>query len=70
MQFIIDRLGGDVSFPDDPTLGVAATDEVPVHPLIARALDVTWADEATTYQFQGGQVCWEEYVGRYIAHFG
>jgi hypothetical protein len=70
MQLILDRLGADLVFPADAELGSAEADEVPVHPLVARALGVSWANEATTYRFHGGQVCWEDYVRRYIDCFG
>jgi hypothetical protein len=70
LQWLLRRLGVAGDYPDDDFLGSADTDEVPVHPAVARALDVAWADETTTYRFQGRQLSWEEYVRLYIDHFG
>jgi hypothetical protein len=44
--------------------------QVPVHPVVARDLGVAWADERTRYLDRGGEVTWETYVRRYIAHYG
>jgi hypothetical protein len=70
LRWLLPRLGIADDYPDDGFLDAADTDEIPVHPAVARALDVGWADETTTYRFHGGQVRWEEYVRRYIEHFG
>jgi hypothetical protein len=69
-QLVIDRLGAGLAAPDDFMPEDAESDEVPVHPIVARTLGVTWADEATTYLFHGGRVRWEDYIRRYIAYFG
>jgi Polysaccharide biosynthesis enzyme WcbI len=68
VQFILDRLGSGLTFPNEPELG--DTDEVPVHPLVAAALGVSWANEHTRYRFCRRQVDWAEYVRTYIARFG
>jgi hypothetical protein len=70
IQLIVDRLGAELAVPNDFALDGAESDEVPVHPIVARTLGVTWADEATTYLFHGGRVRWEDYIRRYIAYFG
>jgi hypothetical protein len=70
IQLIVDRLGADLSVPHDFALEGGEPDEVPVHPMVARTLGVTWADEATTYLFHGKPVRWEDYIRRYIEHFG
>jgi Polysaccharide biosynthesis enzyme WcbI len=44
--------------------------EVPVHPLVAAALGVRWAGPRTRYCSRGEWLTWEEYVRRYIAHYG
>lgn len=70
LEWLLPRLGIAGGYPDDSALEPADADEVPVHPLVARALDVAWADETTTYRFHGRQVSWEDYVRLYIRHFG
>ncbi len=44
--------------------------QIPVHPLVAERLGVTWANASTRYQYRGGTVSWEEYFRRYIAYYG
>jgi hypothetical protein len=70
MQLILDRLGSATAYPEDPMLGLDDADEVPVHPLVAEALGVTWAGEDASYLFRGKQVRWEDYVRTYIERFG
>ena len=70
LQWLLPRLGIAGDYPDDGFLDAAATDEVPVHPAVARGLGMSWADEETAYRFHGGQIRWEGYVRRYIEHFG
>ncbi len=70
LGWLLPRLGIAADYPDDGLLDMDDTDEVPVHPVVARALDVAWADETTTYRFQGRQVRWEDYVRLYIRQFG
>jgi hypothetical protein len=70
LQWLLARLGIAGDYPDDGFLDAADGDEVPVHPAVALALGVTWADEGTTYRFHGEPIRWEGYVRRYIEHFG
>lgn len=44
--------------------------QVPVHPKVARALDIAWAGEDTLYSVRGSSLTFEQYVRRYIAHYG
>ena len=44
--------------------------QVPVHPKVAADLGIKWADERTRYQAFGREVTWEEYIRRYIEHYG
>jgi hypothetical protein len=44
---------------------------VPVHPLIARRLGLTWVDEHSRYNYGDlGEVTWEEWAGAYIDRYG
>ena len=70
LQWLLLRLDIADDYPDDGFLGAAEGDEVPVHPMVAQALGVAWADEGTTYRFHGAPIRWEGYVRRYIEHFG
>ena len=44
--------------------------QVPVHPKVAKALGVRWANENTKYLYHGEEITWETYVRRYIEHYG
>jgi len=44
--------------------------QVPVHPKVARALDIAWAGEETRYSVRGSSLTFEQYARRYIAHYG
>ena len=44
--------------------------QVPIHPKVAAALGVGWANERTRYLVRGEPITWETYVRRYIAHYG
>jgi len=44
--------------------------QIPVHPKVARALGVTWADENTKYLYLGEYMTWETYIRRYIEYYG
>jgi hypothetical protein len=44
--------------------------QVPIHPKVARDLEVKWADERTRYLNRGRQVTWESYIRSYIEHYG
>jgi hypothetical protein len=70
MQLILARLGSGTAYPEDPALGLDDGDEVPVHPLVATALGVTWAGEDASYRFRGKHVHWEDYIRAYIERFG
>jgi hypothetical protein len=70
LQLVVDQLGTGLVVPDDFIPEGAESDEVPVHPIVARTLGVTWADEAATYLFHGAKVRWEDYIRQYIGHFG
>ncbi len=44
--------------------------QVPIHPLVARALDVRWVNDATTFLVRGEKVTWEAYFRKYISYYG
>ncbi|GAU82920.1 hypothetical protein BIWAKO_02843 [Bosea sp. BIWAKO-01] len=44
--------------------------QVPVHPIVAEKLAVTWADASTRYRYRGRTVTWDEYFRKYIAYYG
>lgn len=44
--------------------------QIPVHPLVARKLDLKWANETTVYRVRGEKVTWEDYVRKYISYYG
>jgi hypothetical protein len=44
--------------------------QVPVHPKVAQDLGVKWADERTRYLVFGQEMTWEDYIRRYIDHYG
>jgi hypothetical protein len=44
--------------------------QVPVHPKVAAALGVRWADAQKTYLVRGERVTWEDYVRKYIYYYG
>ncbi|MBB4952244.1 hypothetical protein H4S14_000286 [Agrobacterium vitis] len=44
--------------------------QIPVHPLVARTLDLKWANDTTQYRIRGEKVTWENYVRRYISYYG
>jgi hypothetical protein len=46
------------------------TIQVPVHPLVAEALEMRWVTPDRKYRFRQEELTWEEYVRRYIAHYG
>jgi hypothetical protein len=51
------------------TLDELRSIQVPVHPLVALRLGMTWADETTQYG-EGAPVTWEEFVRGYITRYG
>ncbi len=44
--------------------------QIPVHPLVAGALGLKWADETTRYLVRGEKVTWEDYFRKYISYYG
>ena len=44
--------------------------QVPVHPEVARILDIRWAGQHTFYRSRGLRTNWEAYVRSYIRHYG
>jgi hypothetical protein len=45
--------------------------QVPVHPTVAKALDLTWANESTLYTFHAKEhLTFEQYIWRYIQLYG
>jgi hypothetical protein len=54
----------------NPKLDQLGDLQVPVHPLVAAALGLAWATPATRYRFKTEDVTWDQYIRRYIAHYG
>lgn len=44
--------------------------QVPIHPKVAGALGIGWADVRRKYLVRGEWVTWEEYFRKYIAYYG
>ncbi|GGF51749.1 hypothetical protein GCM10007301_08990 [Azorhizobium oxalatiphilum] len=44
--------------------------QIPVHPKVASALDVTWAGADARYLVRGEKVRWEDYFRKYISYYG
>jgi hypothetical protein len=44
--------------------------QVPVHPKIASALDVSWVKVERKYLVRGEWLTWEDYIRKYIAYYG
>jgi len=44
--------------------------QVPLHPLIIKALQIEWADQNTTYRFHGKALSFEAYYRAYIFLYG
>lgn len=71
LQFVVKRVGvsgpvslkrrGDITMRDP---------QIPVHPKVARGLNVRWAGERTRYLYEGREVTWETYIRSYIDHYG
>ena len=70
MEWLTRRLGIDEPFPHVARLDHLKRLQVPIHPKVARALGVTWADEHTRYSYEGRPVTWESYTRAYIEHYG
>lgn len=44
--------------------------QIPIHPRVALALDLKWANDKTLYLIRGEKITWEDYVRKYIAYYG
>jgi hypothetical protein len=70
MQYLLGHLGIDDAFRPAAILDHLQRLQVPVHPKVAKALGVRWADENTKYLYRGEEITWETYVRSYIDHYG
>jgi hypothetical protein len=70
IQYILDRLSIPATFQRDARMDEANPIQVPVHPKVAQALEVVWVDTQTRYTFRDQSLTWEEYVRKYIDHYG
>jgi len=70
MQYLLQQLEIDRGYRPNSSLDHLRRLQVPVHPKVAQALGVTWANENTRYLYGGEQITWETYVRRYIEHYG
>jgi hypothetical protein len=70
MQYLLRQLGIDRAYRSTGILDQLKRLQVPVHPKVAEALGVKWADASTKYLYCGEQITWETYVRRYIDHYG
>jgi hypothetical protein len=70
MEQLMRRIGIDEPFPRSKFFDQLRRLQVPVHPKVAQALGVRWADETTKYSHEGRWFTWEEYTRSYIAHYG
>ena len=70
MQRILNLLEVKLPFKPVRRLDILGDIQVPVHPKVAAALGVRWADRNTLYQVRGEAMTWETYVRRYIDHYG
>jgi hypothetical protein len=70
MQYLLRELEMDQGYRPSSTLDHLRRLQVPVHPKVAEALGVKWADASTRYLYCGEQITWETYVRRYIEHYG
>jgi hypothetical protein len=70
MQYLLGHLGVSEIHPSASSLDHLKRLQVPVHPKVAQALGVRWADERTKYLYGGERITWEAYMRRYIDHYG
>jgi hypothetical protein len=70
MRYLLRQAGMDQGFRPNSSLDHLRRLQVPVHPKVAEALGVKWADASTKYLYCGEQITWETYVRRYIEHYG
>jgi hypothetical protein len=70
MRYLLNHLGIDQVFRPAAILDHLQRLQVPVHPKVAAALGVKWANENTKYLYGGEKITWETYFRRYIEHYG
>ncbi len=70
VEYLLRHLGIDRASRPTAILDHLKRLQVPVHPKVAEALRVKWADTSTKYLYCGEQITWETYVRRYIEHYG
>ncbi len=70
MQQIARELGVRQSFWFSGELDSLKRLQIPVHPKVADALQVKWAQGDRRYLVRGEWVSWEDYVRKYIAYYG
>jgi hypothetical protein len=70
MQYLLEHLGLEQIYRPIASLDHLRRLQVPVHPKVAQALGVTWANANTKYLYHGEHITWETYIRRYIAHYG
>jgi hypothetical protein len=71
MRFVLRSIGVRGRYPLPKHIErMMSSMQVPVHPKIAEALGVRWADERTRYMVRGQEITWEAYIRSYIAHYG
>jgi len=44
--------------------------QVPIHPMVARRLEISWATESSLYEVNGQRLTWEDHVRQYIKRYG
>jgi Polysaccharide biosynthesis enzyme WcbI len=54
----------------DQALDELRSIQVPVHPLVAKRLDIEWADETRLYRNGERERTWEDFVRAYIERYG
>jgi polysaccharide biosynthesis acetyltransferase WcbI-like protein len=70
MDYILKFLDLDLNITSSKNLDELRQIQVPVHPMVARRLDIEWANETTIYETNGQRVMWEDYVRQYIERYG
>src|SRR5260370_41737835 len=69
MEQLMRRIGVDEPFPRNKFVDQLRRLQVPVHPKVAQALRVGWANETTKYFYDGSRLTWEAYTRSYISHY-
>jgi hypothetical protein len=70
IQHLLRQLGIAAAYRPSAILDHLNRLQVPVHPKVATALGVKWANENTKYRYGGEEITWETYIRRYIEHYG